>query len=275
MIENNCNRQFSEAVCVDAMRVFDSCSAQDCLEDLEFVFTEEDQETINGAAYIKTKEITITGVTFTIDPVPFNKGFYTVEITYAFRAEVDVYNADDPLPETVYGTATFSKKVILYGSEGSTQRFVSNEVNALPAASTTSGCACNCDCGSVPVASVNVAAPMCLDAKLVPSTTEEGVQNVFITIGIFAIVQLSRPVPILIPSYDYCVPGKECSSNTDTPCELFEALQFPTNEFFPRGIDKGCCQSDDNDNDGDNDGNNNNDRGNTAPNNEHGQNNRR
>lgn len=28
---NNC---FKEAVCIEAMRVFDSCSSQDCLEDL-------------------------------------------------------------------------------------------------------------------------------------------------------------------------------------------------------------------------------------------------
>ncbi len=241
MIENNMNRQFSEAVCVDAMRVFDSCSSQDCLEDLEFIFSEGDQTTINGADYIKTKNITITGVTFTIDPVPFNKGFYTVDITYAFRAEVDAYTTDDPLPDTLYGTSTFSKKVILYGSEGSTQRFVSNEPAAAPASSATSGCACNCDCGAMPVASVNVAPPMCLDAKLVPSTTADDEQNVLITVGIFAIVQLSRPVPILIPSYDYCIPGKECSSNTDTPCELFEALQFPTSEFFPKPISSGGC----------------------------------
>ena len=240
MNEQSINRNFKEAVCVDAMRVFDSCSAQDCLEDLEFVFSADDQATINDAAYIKTKDITITGVTFTIDPVPFNKGFYTVEITYAFRAEVDVYSAEQALPETVYGTSTFSKKVILYGSEGSTQRFVSNESAVVPAASAVSGCACNCDCGSVPVASVNVASPMCLDAKLVESTVTEGEQNVLITIGIFAIVSLSRPVPILIPSYDYCLPGKECSSNTDTPCELFENLQFPTNEFFPKAIQNSC-----------------------------------
>ena len=250
MLENTTNRQFSEAVCVDAMRVFDSCSAQDCLEDLQFVFSTEDQATVNAADYIKSKDITITGVTFTIDPVPFNKGFYTVDITYSFRAEIDAYTADAPLPDTIYGTSTFSKKVILYGSEGSTQRFVSNEPAAAVASSTTSGCACNCDCGAMPVASVNVASPMCLDAKLVPDTTQEGEQDVLITIGIFAIVQLSRPVPILIPSYDYCMPGKECSTNTDTPCELFEALQFPTNEFFPRPISPNgcCCQNNSNDN---------------------------
>lgn len=266
MNENNLNRQFSEAVCVDAMRVFDSCSAQDCLEDLEFIFSDEDQETINSAAYIRTREITITGVTFTIDPVPFNKGFYTVDVTYAFRAEVDVYTDEEPLPETVYGTSTFTKRVILYGSEGSTQRFVSNEAVVTPAASAVSGCACNCDCGSVPVASVNVASPMCLDAKLVPSTTE-GEQTVLITIGIFAIISLSRPVPILIPAYDYCLPGKECSSNTDTPCELFEALQFPTNEFFPKPIsdNNNCGGSNDND-DNRNNGDRNNENTPTPPN---------
>ena len=44
---------------------------------------------------------------------------------------------------------------------------------------------------------------------------------------------------------DYCIPSKECSTNTDSPCELFEKIKFPTNEFFPRSLeeseyDSGC-----------------------------------
>lgn len=83
----------------------------------------------------------------------------------------------------------------------------------------------------MPCASVSVAAPMCLDAKLVaePAPSEE--KNVLITIGLFAIIQLSRPVPIMVPVYDYCVPGKECSTNSDSPCEMFEKIAFPTVEF--------------------------------------------
>ena len=40
----NVNRPFKEAVCIDAMRVFDSCSSQDCLEDLAFTFDEAKEE---------------------------------------------------------------------------------------------------------------------------------------------------------------------------------------------------------------------------------------
>lgn len=29
-------KPFKEAMCIEAMRVFDSCSSQDCLEDLAF-----------------------------------------------------------------------------------------------------------------------------------------------------------------------------------------------------------------------------------------------
>ena len=31
---------FKEAVCIDAQRVYDSCSAKDCLEDLQVCFTQ-------------------------------------------------------------------------------------------------------------------------------------------------------------------------------------------------------------------------------------------
>lgn len=57
MSEMNCNpnKPFKEAVCVDVMRVFDSCSSQECLEDLQFSFSTAEQEVINTASYIKTK----------------------------------------------------------------------------------------------------------------------------------------------------------------------------------------------------------------------------
>ena len=47
-------KPFKEAMCIEAMRVFDSCSSQDCLEDLAFTFSQADQTVINAAAYIKS-----------------------------------------------------------------------------------------------------------------------------------------------------------------------------------------------------------------------------
>lgn len=246
---SNANRPFREAVCIDAMRVFDSCSSQECLEDLEFSFDGCDQDTINCADYIKSKCIEVVGVTFTIDPVPFNKGFFTVDITYNFRAEIEVYNCDKKPPVIVYGKASFSKKVILYGSDGNIQRFVSGEKRHSGSGQTkTSGCASCCSSGTPPTATVSIANPMCLDTKLVPVCGCPECKQVLITIGIFAIVQLQRPVPIMVPAYDYCLPEKECSTNTDSPCQLFDKIQFPTNEFFPRSLDSdepsGCSCTD-------------------------------
>ena len=54
-----------------------------------------------------------------------------------------------------------------------------------------------------------------------------------VTIGLFSIVQLERSVQMLIPAYDFCMPGKECSNDTETPCDSFRKIRFPVNEFFP------------------------------------------
>lgn len=238
MSELNANRAFKEAVCIDAMRVFDSCSSQDCLEDLTLTFDAASQTVINDAQYIKAKCIEITGCSFVIDPVPFNRGFYTVDVTYNFRAEIESYETVGEPPEVVYGTATANKRVILFGSDGSTQRFMSNSTAAAALPAPTSGCAACCDNGTLPVAGVSVAPPMCLDADLITAPGEESNENtVTVTIGIFAIIQLMRPVPILIPAYDYGVPESDCPTESDTPCELFSKIQFPTSEFFPQGLD--------------------------------------
>jgi hypothetical protein len=241
MSEQNSGKPFKEAVCVDVMRVFDSCSSQECLEDLEFSFDCENQNTINAASYIKSKCITVSGVNFAIAPVPFNPGFYTVDVTYNFRAEIEAYSGDNKPPIIVYGKASFSKKVVLYGSVGNTQRFVSGEESQPSVISQTSGCSQCCPIGTPPTAAVTIVEPMCLDAKLV--TVSAVSKKVLITIGIFAIVQLERPVSLMVPSFDYCVPEKECSTNSDSPCELFDKIKFPTNEFFPQGLDdtKCCC----------------------------------
>ena len=49
-----------------------------------------------------------------------------------------------------------------------------------------------------------------------------------VTIGIFTITRLERDVQIMIPSYDFCVPRKECPSAPDDPCEVFSKIDFPT-----------------------------------------------
>lgn len=92
-------KPFKEAMCIEAMRVFDSCSSQDCLEDLAFTFSEADQTVINAAAYIKSTCIDVTDVSFAISPVAFNHGFYAVDVTYTFRAQIEAYEAAGELQQ--------------------------------------------------------------------------------------------------------------------------------------------------------------------------------
>lgn len=59
-------------------------------------------------------------------------------------------------------------------------------------------------------------------------------KRVFVSLGIFSIVKLERRVQLLIPAYDFCIPNKECVGATDdNPCDLFERISFPVDEFFP------------------------------------------
>ena len=60
-----------------------------------------------------------------------------------------------------------------------------------------------------------------------------GGKTVTVTLGLFTIVQMIRNTQLVVPTYDYCVPCKECSCDDETPCEVFRKMSFPVEEFFP------------------------------------------
>lgn len=240
---------FREAVCIDAFRVYDSCADKDCLQDLRVYFTEAGQHVIDQACTARIKNAEILTVYVDIDPVPFNKGFYSVDMTFFFEVNLDVFLSPAACPVNVTGLSVYSKKVILFGSEGKVKVFNSG------------ACYDDIDLNSSPVrnlpkATVQVAEPIGLSAKVcydnhdscdigchIPESIskkfggEFQLRNnsnaVFVTLGIFTIVQLERNVQMLVPSYDFCIPEKECVTTADNPCELFNRLEFPTDEFFP------------------------------------------
>lgn len=249
MAEPKCNAacspagQFKEAVCIDTKRIYDSCSSKDCLEDLRVYFVPEDQEVIDCCTNVKIKCVDVINVYLGVEPVPFNKGFYSVDITYFFAVKVQVYTAACAAPTTLDGLACFTKKVILYGSEGNVRVYCSD---------TTAESRCSTN---MPTACVSCVDPIALAARVCPchdhcccniEVPEEircrfgGDFNccrpdkcVYITIGMFTIVQLCRDVQMMIPAYDFCIPEKECVTTTDDPCEVFKNIKFPTDDFFP------------------------------------------
>lgn len=238
---------FKEAVCIDALRIYDSCSDKDCIEDTRVLFTKCVQDIVDAATNVRIKDVKVITVFLDLQPIPFNRGFYSVDMTFFFDVGLELFTSPLTCPTCVNGVAVFNKKVILYGSEGSVKVFTSDD--------------CEDDSKgiyAVPRAVVQVAEPIALSAKLCDGRCSHGCgdnccvipekicrqyggefehkpckNTVYATIGMFIIVQIVRNTQMLIPAYDFCIPEKECITSSDNPCEIFQQIDFPVNEFFP------------------------------------------
>lgn len=73
-----------------------------------------------------------------------------------------------------------------------------------------SGCNCCCDC-DFDLASVPESVCRVFDDNFVLGNEQK---RVFVSIGVFSIIKLERKVQLLIPSYDFCIPKKECVGAT-------------------------------------------------------------
>lgn len=258
--ELDCREYFKEAVCIDAMRIYDSCSDKDCLEDIRVLFCPAQQALVDSATNVRIKDVNVITVYIDLQPIPFNKGFYSVDMTFFFDVCVELFGGPTSCPVPVSGVAVFNKKIVLYGSEGNVKMFSSDQCGETVDPQ---------DCKVLPKATVQVAEPVALSAKLcdrplcscepycrIPECicqryggefeTCPQKNNVYVTIGLFIIVQIVRNVQMLVPAYDFCIPEKECVASSDNPCELFRRIEFPTDEFFPpRASDLGggsCCK---------------------------------
>ena len=262
-----------DAVCIHTDKIYDSCKDKDCIEDARVYFTAAGQELIDRAVNVKCRKSEIIWVFSDVEPVPFNRGYFTVDLKFFFRITLDVFTGVGK-PCKVEGLASFDKKVILFGSEGSAKVFESRyRYDSFDEQLWQKT--------NMPKAIVEVVDPLCLAARVVDindrlcsccedldfSTVPQCVCNVFedalvlggekkrvfVSLGLFSIVKIERSVQLLIPAYDFCIPQKECvASSDDSPCDLFEKIEFPFDEFFPPERDdckfdapidlhRGCC----------------------------------
>ncbi len=249
---------FKEAVCIDAGRVYDSCCDRDCLEDLRCYFTNEGQTIIDTALSVKLKGAEVLNVYVDVEPVNFNKGFYSCDLTFFFLVKLEVFTAPHTMPTDLRGIATFSKKVILFGSEGNAKIFsnLTTLENApdsqLPQNEDAPRCvvqtvdpiplsACIKERG---LCNENICCiPKCICDTIGGKIAESNVnKQVYVTLGLFTVVQLIRNVQMLIPIYDFCVPEKQCTDNCtpDMPCDVFRRIKFPTEDFFPPSSSNNC-----------------------------------
>lgn len=82
----DCSASIQEAVCINTKKIFDSCRDQDCIEDLRFYPVQCGQDVINNAVSVKNAKAELLHVYTDVEPINFNRGFYTVDLRYFYRS---------------------------------------------------------------------------------------------------------------------------------------------------------------------------------------------
>ena len=121
---NPCNEHGSDSVCVHTQKVYDSCRDKECIENVRVYLTETAQCIVDKSTSIKCRGSEIIWVYSDVEPVPFNRGYYTVDLRFFFRITLDVFTGVNR-PTVVEGLAAYDKKVVLFGSEGNARTFMS------------------------------------------------------------------------------------------------------------------------------------------------------
>ncbi len=254
-----------EAVCIHTKKIFDSCRNEDCVEDLRFYPTQMSQSIIDRAISVKAGNAELLYVYIDVEPVGFNRGFYTVDVRYFYRVTAHAF-VGAARPAEISGLCVFEKRIILFGSEGSAKIYSSQMVTdgldiqniskrdrptavveAVDPIVLNTKLVDVCDCNSCDCELAEVPAGICSCFNSELCFGGEG-KRVYVTLGQFSIIRLERDTQLLIPAYDYCVPDKECCCDTgkeEEPCEVFRRVQFPVDQFFPPNHLKGkdcCCE---------------------------------
>ena len=119
------DRCIREAVCIHTKKIFESCKDKDCIEDLRVYPTCGSQEVLDRALSVKAGTAELLYAYIDVEPVGFNRGFYTVDVRYFYRITADAF-IGAARPIEVCGLAVFDKRAILFGSEGGAKSFSSD-----------------------------------------------------------------------------------------------------------------------------------------------------
>ena len=249
-----------KSTCIDVSKIYDSAKDKECIEDLRVYLGPEGQELIDNATNIRSKCAEVLWASIDVSDVAFNKGYYSVSIRYYFRLcfEACVMGRS----REFCGIAVFDKQVVMFGGDGNVSIFTSDTINndicaSLPPEAFTRNVA------NTPKVQLEVASPIVLSVKLAdknyhcgncccsidqipenlcqccgctPCPSDMGAKCLYVTLGLFSLIKIERPVSLLINSAEYCIPNRESNVLSDTasdPCEIFRSMAFPTCDFYP------------------------------------------
>ena len=256
----------NEIVSVEVNRILDSCRDRDCFENVKVILTDFGTEIIQRTTSIRAKDACIAWTNIIIEPVRFNRGFYSVNIKFYIKIcfEACVGNGRS---QEFEGVAVVEKRVILFGSESNVNVFkstgASSDFCAIP-----EPC---CSTKNLPVAIVEAVDPIILSTKVrepeehcccccccndIPAGISSSVNGtlcdsegryISVSLGIFSVVRLVRTAQYIINAAEYCIPEKECiSADDDNPCAAFRNMPFPSQEFCLPDFTPARCDKDNN-----------------------------
>ena len=247
------NYSKTETVCIDTDRVLDSCRDRDCFEDVKVLLTDFGNDIIEHTTNVRAKDACIAWTQIAIEPIRFNKGFYSVNIKFFVKITFEACLCGGK-SQSFEGITVLEKRVILYGSESNVSVFKSsmdctdfcadikpsNSCRNVPTAvvevvdpiilntkvhEPEEPCCCCCCCGDI---------PMGIAGDLGGQLNESNGRYLTVSLGLFSVVRIVRPNQYLINATEYCVPDKVCiCAEDDDPCAVFRSMAFPTSEFCP------------------------------------------
>ena len=232
----------AESVNIHTEKILDACRDKDCIDDLRVYPTVSSQAIIDTAFSVRPDSATLIYADVNVDAISFNRGYYTVDVTYFYLVCGETFPDGTP----VRGLAVFDKRVILYGSEGSVKRFSSVSSMKSDIVTEPRG----------PLAVVDAVDPIALSLRIGEAGTGDDVElrsipqeiidaigeelnltgtgkRLYVTLGQFSMIRLERSVPLTLNAENY-LPENECAgSSGDDPCTMFSRVRFPVEEFFP------------------------------------------
>ncbi len=248
-----------ELAYIDTYRILDSCRDKDCFEDVVVFLSDYGRDVVEHSTNVRTCSAVIAATNINVNPVPFNKGFYQVDIRIyikmTFECCVCMSNR-----QIIEGIAVVDKKVVLFGSEGNVSIFKSDpdadNFCSVPELTDSKGCVTS----NLPIAVLEIADPVVLTTKIVekhhphvccccscagevPESVsrringglcDNGEKLLVVSLGFFSVTRIERPEQYLLQATEYSVPEKECEFiECDDPCSVFRKMDFPINEFSP------------------------------------------
>lgn len=237
--------------CIIAYKIFDQCRKQICLTPCILGPARCARDTAHcsevilegdiivppiNAASVSMDDVTICKILITKKKInPFRTGFWDIEVKFVFCYNLTFRDSECRFITCCCATSIYTLQLTMFGSVGTETALATDLVNA-EGISTSSGPFVAVEAKAAGLAAELKLSPRCN----CPCDCEDNISQiptaVCITIGLFAVIRLFRPVNMIVRNLGCCVPeecagsGAEAATNV---CDFFNSLSFPSDMFCP------------------------------------------